>query len=425
MVTAHRSFDGQHVEPLPARNGRGNHFHKDKTEKGTNREDRGTDLGQVLRKKTMRTAIRAFPVLAVLSPYLARLSVRAVTSNPRILGLMQREKGVRRFGVSILKERPLLSQIHITSYCNQACPMCNLWKNPVMMGYEDAIRILDISAEMGVFMANITGGEPLLHPKVFEIIDYASKLQFFVHLNTNGTVPVEYFKRLAQTELDSISISFHSLKPERYERITGREDRLEKVIRTIDYMRENSDFHIALAYVITSYNSGETEEIMEFAKSKGIPAKILPVMFSPTDRESSTSNYDLLPERSELLEAIEKAIQFKQKEGTTNESFNFYNFCKKAIETGTYKWDCKAGERFFTVSPDCRFGICQDFPTGKKITDKDFIQVWKSESFRKKMDAMRRKCAGCLWNCYLDLEPLQNLFKDPPVDDLLSTINPF
>lgn len=95
------------------------------------------------------------------------------------------------------------------------------------------------------------------------------------------------------------------------------------------------------------------------------------------------------------------------------------------LNTGIYKWDCKAGERFFTVSPDCRFGICQDFPTDKKITDKDFIQVWESESFRERMDAMRRKCAGCFWNCYLDLETLQNLFKDPPVDDLLSTINAF
>jgi MoaA/NifB/PqqE/SkfB family radical SAM enzyme len=213
-------------------------------------------------------------------------------------------------------------------------------------------------------------------------------------------------------------ISFHSLDQERYERMTGSKAPLEKVTRTIEYMRGNSDIHIALKYVITSYNSGETQEILEFAESKGVSAEIHPVMVSPTNRETSTNDNSLLPEKSELLKAIEEVTQFKQKGGSMNESLDFYRFCRKAIEKGEYRWDCKAGERFFTVSPDCRFGICQDFPMSKKMTDEDFIQTWKSEAFRGRMETMRRKCSGCLWSCYLSLESLQNLFRNPPIDDL-------
>ena len=287
-----------------------------------------------------------------------------------------------------------------------------------MMDYEDAIRILDTVSEMGVFMVNITGGEPLLHPKLPEIIDYAAKLQFLITLNTNGTLPIEHFERLARTKLDSMTISFHSLNPERYERMTRSKAPMEKVIRTIEYMRENSDFHIALKYVITSYNSGETQEILEFAESKGVSAEIHPVMVSPANRETATNDNSLLAEKSELLKAIEEVTQFKQKRGRMNESLDFYRFCKKAIEQGSYRWGCKAGERFFTVSPDCRFGICQDFPMSKKITDEDFIQTWKSEAFRGRMETMRRKCSGCLWSCYLSLKSLQDLFKNPPIEDL-------
>jgi len=376
------------------------------------------NLGVILRKNALKTAVRALPIMAALSPRLARLWVKVVTSNTKISDMMQRKRLVRRFGISILRDRPLFSQIHITSYCNHACQMCNIWKNPVMMDYEDAIRILDISAEMGVFMVNITGGEPLLHPKLIEIIDYAAKLQFLTTLNTNGTLPMKYFERLAATDLDSMTISFHSLNPEKYEKLTGSKAPLEKVIRTIEYMRENSDIHIALKYVITSYNSGETDEILQFAESKGVFAEIHPVMVSPTDRETSTNDRNLIPEKIELLEAIEKVIQFKQKKSATNESVNFYEFCRRAIETGSCKWNCKAGERFFTVFPDCRFGICQDFATSKKMTDKDFIKTWESESFRKEMGAIRNECSGCFWNCYLSLEPLQNLFKNPPIEDL-------
>jgi len=226
------------------------------------------NLGVILRKNALKTAVRALPIMAALSPRLARLWVKVVTSNTKISDMMQRKRLVRRFGISILRDRPLFSQIHITSYCNHACQMCNIWKNPVMMDYEDAIRILDISAEMGVFMVNITGGEPLLHPKLIEIIDYAAKLQFLTTLNTNGTLPMKYFERLAATDLDSMTISFHSLNPEKYEKLTGSKAPLEKVIRTIEYMRENSDIHIALKYVITSYNSGETDEILQFAESE-------------------------------------------------------------------------------------------------------------------------------------------------------------
>jgi 2-iminoacetate synthase ThiH len=119
------------------------------------RRGRNMNLHGTLREKGLKTAIRAFPAMAALSPGLAQLSARAVTTNPKILSIMARKRATRRFGVSILRERPLLAQIHITSYCNHACQMCNIWKNPVMMDYEDAIRILDTAAEMGSVFARI------------------------------------------------------------------------------------------------------------------------------------------------------------------------------------------------------------------------------------------------------------------------------
>jgi MoaA/NifB/PqqE/SkfB family radical SAM enzyme len=376
------------------------------------------NIGMKFREKALKTGVRAFPFMAAISPKLVQLSAKTVFTNSRIVHLMDRKRAVQRCGVSIITKRPLYAQIHITNYCNHACPMCNLWKKPMTMAYNDVIRTLNVSARMGVFIVNITGGEPLLHPHLIDIINYAAQLQFFIHLNTNGALPVRYFEPLVETPLDSIVISFHSLHQKKYEMMTGSKTSIEHVIRTIDYLKAHSDFHIALNYVITSYNSGETEEILAFAKSKGVSAEIHPVMVSSTNRESSTSNKTLLPAKKELLKAIEKVRQFKQQGGMLNESLHFYNFCTHAIERDSYKWNCRAGERFFAVFPDGQFGICQDFPMNKKITDDDFIQIWKSEAFRKKMDTIRKKCEGCLRNCYLNLEPLQNLFTSPPIADL-------
>ena len=81
--------------------------------------------------------------------------------------------------------------LQITGRCNYNCLHCfNAADNlPLQSEFscEDAIRLLDEASSCGINGITITGGEPLLHPDILQIIDAVYERNMFVFdLNTNG-----------------------------------------------------------------------------------------------------------------------------------------------------------------------------------------------------------------------------------------------
>ncbi len=82
----------------------------------------------------------------------------------------------------------------ITNNCNLQCPICFTHNRPDRIynkSMEDLEAILDrIEAEQcGFDLLNLTGGEPTLHPRLFELLDRCSARSFRrVSMNSNGIV---------------------------------------------------------------------------------------------------------------------------------------------------------------------------------------------------------------------------------------------
>lgn len=89
---------------------------------------------------------------------------------------------------------PALKRIdlELTSDCNMQCIYCYLGKEKAAkrrMSFADACLALDLAKEYQVESIYLTGGEPLLHEQVIEIIEYATKKEFKeVCLVTNGSL---------------------------------------------------------------------------------------------------------------------------------------------------------------------------------------------------------------------------------------------
>jgi len=76
-------------------------------------------------------------------------------------------------------------------------------------------------------------GEPLLHPKIEEIIKIAHDNGFYTQLITNGALlSKEKAQQLVNSHLDEMAISLHSTNPTNYLKITGLD--LEKTLKAID-----------------------------------------------------------------------------------------------------------------------------------------------------------------------------------------------
>ena len=127
----------------------------------------------------------------------------------------------------IVDEFPIHLDIETTNACNLRCPFCAVtFKNwgPYRCGYMELAlfkRIIDEGVENGLCSMKLSlRGEPMLHPKLFEMIQYAREKGILdIYFNTNATLLDEdKINRLIDTGLDRVSISFEGITKEVYER---------------------------------------------------------------------------------------------------------------------------------------------------------------------------------------------------------------
>lgn len=87
-------------------------------------------------------------------------------------------------------EAPLLAHISITDKCNLNCPYCYACDGSYIkdMEFKEYKVILDKLDEAGVLSVILTGGEPMLHPNINEILEYTISKKIAVLLLSNLTV---------------------------------------------------------------------------------------------------------------------------------------------------------------------------------------------------------------------------------------------
>src|SRR6476619_6390397 len=84
-------------------------------------------------------------------------------------------------------DHPLLAHIIPNRRCNLACTYCNEFDDfskPVPL--EEMKSRLDILAGMGTSVITISGGEPLMHPEIDELIRHIRRHGMIAGMITNG-----------------------------------------------------------------------------------------------------------------------------------------------------------------------------------------------------------------------------------------------
>ncbi len=142
----------------------------------------------------------------------------------------------------IVPYAPLKLHLEPTSHCNLRCVMC-----PQSMGatkgngYMDMELYQKIIAEAKEFVLEINlffRGEPLLHPRIADMVRIAREAGIAVHLNTNATLlRGKMIERLLDSGLDKLTISFDAGEKEAYEKMR-RGARFESTLEnTISFLK--------------------------------------------------------------------------------------------------------------------------------------------------------------------------------------------
>lgn len=100
---------------------------------------------------------------------------------------------------------------HLISACNYSCKFCfarNLGEKPVP--YSEGLNILKRLHETGMEKINFAGGEPLLHPHIFDYCHEAHDLGMVVSVTTNGSKLTEKNVHENRRHIDWIGLSVDS-----------------------------------------------------------------------------------------------------------------------------------------------------------------------------------------------------------------------
>src|SRR6185369_15435694 len=119
-------------------------------------------------------------------------------------------------------------RISLTDRCNLRCVYCMpeeglQWQPRVdQLSVDEFVRVVEAAAHGGVNRIRLTGGEPLVHPNVVEIVQQIASLPQIeeVSLTTNAMLLERLAGPLADAGLRRVNISLDTLNRERFERIT-------------------------------------------------------------------------------------------------------------------------------------------------------------------------------------------------------------
>lgn len=307
-----------------------------------------------------------------------------------------------------MKIFPLYCNLILTRNCNLRCKSCWAWKHPAReLSTADMKAVVDkMVALKPPKLIGITGGEPLLRPDVYEIIDHISAKGITVQINSNGSLPRGRYQRLLESRASKIGISLGFLTPEKQDEFCGSAGTWDKVVENLRYLKANGNGKfIYVQNTLTGYNYREVLELKRYINYElGLPFLLTPATWGQERAILRTSSKELSqvePDFDGTKRKLRKFFGMRVVRGRT-----FLKIAFREFETGKKQWKCKAGEWYYAISPDGKFCLCQDFETDLFILDEHFEKELEGQKTRNVISAMRDNCSGCTYPCYLETQTL-------------------
>src|ERR1700685_311043 len=146
-------------------------------------------------------------------------------------------------------DHPLLAHIIPVRRCHLACTYGNEFDDfskPVPT--EEMFRRIDKLGELGTSVVTISGGEPLLHPELDEVIRRIRSNGMIAGLITNGYLLVaDRIRRLNRAGLEWLQISIDNVNPDDVSKKS-----LKVLDRKLELLAEHADFHVNINSVVGS-----------------------------------------------------------------------------------------------------------------------------------------------------------------------------
>jgi MoaA/NifB/PqqE/SkfB family radical SAM enzyme len=270
----------------------------------------------------------------------AQPGLRKQTPARRAKAAIRKARELAIVGHALASTRhPVMAQIVPMRFCNLSCAYCNEYdkvSEPVPIA--EMLRRIDHLGRLGTSIITISGGEPLTHPDLDQVIARIKKNGALAGMITNGYFLVpERIERLNKAGLDHLQISIDNVEPDEISKKS-----LKVLDKKLQWLAEHADFHVNINSVVGG-------GIKDPQDALTIGRRAIQLGFTSTIGIIHDGDGQLKPLGTEERKVWEEMRSWKKK------NYSRFNQFQEAIANGeTNDWRCRAGSRYLYI---CENGL--------------------------------------------------------------------
>ncbi len=258
----------------------------------------------------------------------------------KALAVHRLSRELRMIGRGLASTRhPVLAHVIPIRRCNLSCKYCNEYDDfskPVPT--EEMFLRIDRLASFGTTIITISGGEPLLHPELDEIIRRIRSHGMMAGMITNGyLLTADRIERLNRAGLEHLQISIDNLTPDDVSKKS-----LKVLDKKLQLLAEYADFHVNINSVIGGGIRDPNDGLV-------VARRAVELGFTSTVGIIHDGTGQMRP-----LSDVERGI-YETVKALGKRSYSRVNQFQKNIASGRpNNWRCRAGGRYLYI---CESGL--------------------------------------------------------------------
>ena len=348
---------------------------------------------------------------------------------PTVTALALTAKSIATYGLTVPQRytAPMFPVWNITRACNLTCRHCyqNARRKPDSdeLTTDEKLGLIDQMGEEFVPFVAFAGGEPLVAPDLWKVLERCRQRGIHVTLATNGTLLTpEMCARLKAANVKYVEVSLDSIDPEVHNAFRGQPKSWERTVQGIRNCVA-SGIKTGMATCFTRHTAHKVDDTIQFALDLGCKT-FSHFNFIPVGRGKEIMEEDLTPGQRELLlrrlqehltagkiTIVSTAPQFGRscitygpEEGLFATGHAGRGPGKKTMVLSRYIGGCGTGRCYCAIQPNGIITPCvyiSDIKVGD-VRRRSFHDIWNNELFDTLSDREDRgdHCGVCTYQSY-------------------------
>lgn len=290
-----------------------------------------------------------------------------------------------------LVRHPVLCNYYVTYRCNATCSFCDIWERPSPYVTPENVRdnLRDLR-RLGVRVVDFTGGEPLLHRQLPQLLAEAKQQGFITTITTNALLYPKQAQRLRGL-VDMLHFSLDSPVADEHDRSRGVAC-FDKVMESIQMARSLGE-RPDILFTVFEHNVCQIKAMHEeICEPNGLVLILNPVF-----------EYNAVETGDQFSEEALRQMSWwgKQKNVYLNDAFvslrrDGGNHINKPV--------CRAASTTLVISPENKLVLpCYHLGLKEMPINGDLYNLYQSAEVQKlvALEGRLPACEGCAINCYM------------------------